>query len=306
MSREPTTHSAVRRARRIVVSSNCQTGGVAGGLQAIFPDHQIVPVPVPGADDHALELAEQLKDADAWVSTGRFDLLSHGARTSIQLVRIPTVIFCGFHPDVVHVKCISTQARPSPNYNSAIVVWAYRHNIPARHAVHLFNHTTFCDLGYLDAWNESADLLESAFRESDLDFRRFYLAMRRQGVFMHTPNHPKAIALVTVAKLAAQHLGAGADILSRPIDMNDGLNHLVWPLYPGIGESLALPSSYEWKMGHGRVLCGLEAYVESAYHDYRGQGISPDDLMSFSFKGAPPINEDLYDHVLGGHLRGVA
>ncbi len=303
---ESSTRAATGTSRRIVVSSNCQTGGIAAALQAFFPDDQVVPVPMPAIDEHGSHLAEQLRDADAWVSIGRFSLVERYQLTSIHLVRIPKLIFTAFHPDLVYARRPSTGTLVTPHYNSAIVVWAYRNNVAARDAAALFNETTFHELGYLDRWNDSTRALEVLFRESDLDFRSFYLAMRRQGVFMHTPNHPKAIALASVATLVAQKLGADADVLNQTIDINDALNHVIWPIYPGIGESLALPSSYAWKLEGGKVIRGPLAYVESSYHTYRTLGIAPDDLEAVAVKTAPPIDDILFNRVLGSHLRGAA
>lgn len=302
---DSTACAAKAKPRRIVVSSNCQTGGIAAALQVIFPDDLVIPVPMPSGDDHA-HLADQLRTADAWVSIGRFDLAEPARRPAMQVVRIPKLIFSAFHPDLVRARRRSTGGLVTPPCNSAIVVWAYRHRVAACDVAHLFNEATFRELGYLDRWDDSTTALARVFRESDLDFRRFYLAMRRQGVFMNTSNHPKASALATVAKLVALKLGADADIMDRTIEINDGLAGTIWPVYPAIGASLALPSSDEWKLEQGKVIRGTHAYVESSYHSFRMHDVPPDDLVAVAFRTAPPIDDALYDHVLGSHLRGAA
>ena len=37
----------VTAARRVIVSSNCQTAGIAAALQVIFPRDEFIPIPLP-------------------------------------------------------------------------------------------------------------------------------------------------------------------------------------------------------------------------------------------------------------------
>ncbi len=286
--------------RQIIVSSDCQTGGIAAALRIIFPNDEITPLTLPSSSKLKAQskFAEKLKIADVWVSSGGYKLLETMTWDHpLQLIRIPVISFAGFHPDIVYARKASTHELVYPHYNSAIAVWAYRNRMEAQEAEKLFNKKTFIELGYLDQWGPSAERLQQAFKDSDLEFSDFFLAMRREGLFMYSLNHPKVIALVRLAKLVAQKLGAGPEVLDRAIDINEGLHEEIWPVYPGIGESLSLHSSYEWKMGEGRWLHGVRAFLENAFENYARLKISPEDLV------AKEINQALYDHVLGAQTR---
>ena len=282
--------------RRIIVSSNCQTGGIAAALQVIFPDDEIIPLPLPAHTDVEAEaqFVKKLQNADVWVSIGGYELLDkHGIAKQIQLIRIPVIRFSGVHPDLVYAKKLSTNELITPHYNSAIAVWAYKNNLGVGDAEKLFNKKTYTELGYLDHWGPSIDQLKQRFKDSDLEFSEFILPMRREGLFMYSLNHPKVITLVRLAKLVARKMGTGAEVLDKNVDINDGLNEVIWPVYPDIGESLSLHSSYQWKMGEGQWISGVRTFLEYAYENYTRQEIAPNDLI------AVQINEQLYNQVLG-------
>lgn len=287
-------------ARQVIVSSNCQTGGIAAALQVIFPNDVITPLPLPTFVNIEAEskFAQKLKNADIWVSIGGGELLGkHGMASQLQLIRIPIIRFSGFHPDLVYARRISTNELITPHYNSAIAIWAYKNGLDVGAAEKLFNKKTYGELGYLDYWEPSIEQLKQRFRDSDLDFADFILPMRREGLFMHSLNHPKIMALVRLSKLIARKMGAGAEVLDRNIDINDGLNEVIWPIYPDIGDSLSLHSSYEWKMGEGRWVSGVRAYLESAYENYTQQKIAPNDITVLQ------VDERLYNQVLGAQVR---
>jgi len=285
--------------RKIIVSSNCQTGGIAASLQVIFPDNVVAPEPLPTFPNAEAELGfiEKLRDADVWVSIGGYDLLEkYGIANQVRLVRIPIIRFSGFHPDLVYAKRISTGKFVVPHYNSAIAIWAYKRKLDACDAEKLFNRRTFAELGYLDSWGPGINQLKQRFKDSDLEFSEFILPMRREGLFMYSLNHPKAIALVRLAKLVARKMGAEAEVLDRSIDINDGLNEVIWPVYPEIGDSLSLHSTYKWKMGEGKWIVGVREFLESSYENYAALKIAPDDIAAIQ------INEQLYDRVLGAQV----
>lgn len=283
-------------ARRILVSSNCQTGGIAAALQVIFPNDTIIPLPLPTFSNTEIEtrFLEKLKHTNIWVSIGGYDLLEkYGIANQVKLIKIPIIRFSGFHPDLVYARKKSTNELIAPHYNSAIAVWAYKHNLNISDAETLFNKQTFTELGYLNHWNSSIDQLKQRFKDSDIEFSDFILPMRREGLFMYSLNHPKVMTLVRLAKLIARKLGAGAEIMDKSIDINDGLNDVIWPIYPDIGESLSLHSAYEWKIGDGQWIIGVRAFLENTYENYNRQKIEPNDVF------AVQINEQLFNQVLG-------
>lgn len=271
----------------IVVSSNCQTAGIAATLAEIFGPESIIAIPLPSAPDSPEEnrLVERLMDADAWVSSGSFDLLQRyrieQAKPKLKLVKTPAIGFAAFHPDLCYAKRISTGELVVPHYNSAIVVWAYKNGLTEAEAVSLFTKPVFEALGYLNAWNASVKQLKQTFTHYEMadQFERFYLHVKRQGNFMHSINHPKTCALIQLGKIAAIKLGIDERVLRSDISIADGLAaDTIWPVYPEVAEELALDGgSYLWKLG-GRNVPGLESYVRGAYELYRKLEIRSDDI----------------------------
>jgi hypothetical protein len=285
--------------RRVVVSSNCQTAGIAAALQVIFPQDEFVPIPLPSfasaTDEEAF--VRTLRQCDLWISIGSYDLPSkHGLDARDRLIKIPRIRFSGFHPDLVYARRISNKQLVAPHYNSAIAIWAYRNGIGVADAKCLFNIDTFAGLGYLNSWEPSVASLRLIFQDTDIDFSEFFLAVRREGLFMYSLNHPKILTLTWLAKLVARRMGAEPDVLERSIDVNDGLSDIIWPIYPGVGDELGLPSRYEWKVGSGKWISGLDAFLEDAFLNYANQGIGPDDIS------AVQVDESLFDRVLGEQL----
>lgn len=287
--------------RRILVSSNCQTGGVAAALAAILTGDQIIPFPLPVAGDAVGldKLGGALQIADIWVSSGRYEFaeaaqLEH-FRAKGRVIKIPEIWFAAFHPDIVYARNASTGELTRPHYNSAIALWAYRHAIDADDVAKLFSDRSYRELGYFERWNASVAQLEERFKPTDVDFSQFFLAVKRVGLFMHSLNHPMPPILCRLASQIAVQLGADASVLERPLPINDGLLATIWPVYPAIGERLAVIGSYEWKMD-GVYYSGVRAYLDFAYASYESQNIRPVDLTAVN------IDSALYDRVLGAQL----
>ena len=287
--------------RRIIVSSNCQTGGVAAALASILPSDQIIPFPLPVASDTegSGKLRDTLQTADVWVSSGRYELAEAAEleklRAKSGIIKIPEIWFSAFHPDMAYARNASTGELTKPHYNSAIAIWAYRHAIDAEDAAKLFSDRSYRELGYFERWNASVAQLEQRFKPTDVDFPQFFLGVKRDGLFMHSLNHPMPPVLCRLAAQIAMQLGADASVLERRVPINDGLLATIWPVYPAIGERLALIGSYEWKMD-GVYYSGVQAYLDFAYASYESQNIRPDDLTALN------IDRALYDRVLGAQL----
>lgn len=272
----------------IVVSSNCQTAGLAATLSEIFGAESVVAHPLPAANDSDEEhrLAERLMKADAWVSAASFDLLQRykvvQANPRLKTVKTPDIRFAAFHPDLCYAKRISTGELVVPHYNSAIAVWCYRKGLSEAEAASLFTRPVFEALGYFNTWNASAMQLRQYFTAFEMgdQFERFYLHVKRHGNFMHSINHPKPCALVQLGKIVALKLGVDERVLRADINIADGLaGDFQWPLYPDVADALGLEGgSYRWKSGPRNWAVGVENYVRVSYETYRSQGIAPEDI----------------------------
>ena len=288
--------------RHIVVTSNCQTGGIAAALKSIFPDDQVTPLPVtrlPAPAAGKVEVPEALADADVWI-TSATDHAVYGEvlsrrRASCRVLRIPVLVFSAFHPDICYVRDAVTGAFIAPRYNSAIAVWAYKNGLAIADAAKLYNAQNYRALGYFDGWAASVDVLHERFSQSDLAgaFGDFFLCVKRRGVFMHALNHPKPTALVRLAKVAGVALGGDASVLESDIEIVDSLTDNVWPIYPEIADEFSLEHrGYVWKI-RGEYVDGIEAFLEHTYGNLKRQRVKPENIQLWT------KNESDYNRVLG-------
>lgn len=298
----PTFHTTAPKpgqGRLIIVSSNCQTGGLAAALQAYFPKDRVVPLPIP--DISNLEMVnrfiENLEDADVWVSI--LDLIwarsnGFGEKIDFQFVKIPAIVFPAFHPDLCYARNIEDGKHTIDHYNSAIGVWAYNKGMTIGDTKRLYNRETYANLGYFNLWEPSVELLRNSFADCELDFPHFMLAVKRTGLFMYSFNHPMIHVLIEIARLVSIKIGCPSSIFGNDIKISDGLiSGAIWPLYPEIADEFSLADgSYDWKL-RGMILQGLEQYLEHAFREYENQKIPRNSLKMEN------RDEALYDRVLG-------
>lgn len=280
------------KGRLIAVSAICQTGGLAAALRECLPHDTIRPLPPPGPNDAeaATRFAAEILKADAWVTSS---LDERQLREGCLKIRIPNLQFRAFHPDICYARHGANMELTPVHYNSGIAVWAYNKGLGISDATRLFNRDSYLGLGYLGLWNPSVDLLRKSFEECELDFAPFILPVKRNGVFMHTINHPKPDAIIQLAKLIALKLGADPSIMKKDIVICDSLMDYIWPLYPEIGDELSLPhGSHDWKLGEVS-LHGIDDYLQFAFKEYETLGIPRGGLIMQHRDSA------LYDSVLG-------
>ncbi len=261
--------------RRIVVTSNCQLGGLHAALSAMLPGDDVVAVPYLGVEPP--ELAGLLPDADVWVSS----LHPREARpildrlgSAAELVSVPLLLFTGFHPDIVHVTEPSgTEVESAAGgYSSAIVAWGWRHGWSVDEIVARFDAATFADLGYLSAWEGAVRLARYVFDEADADVDAWLLPLVARGrVFMLTDNHPAVEALVQLARVAARRIGADPELVAYPWELviPDGLlaTSTVWPVYPHVAAALDRPGAFVWRCPNGELI-DLETFVSRSLAAY--------------------------------------
>jgi hypothetical protein len=267
--------STVRTGRRIVVTSNCQLGGLHAALSAMLPGDEVVAVPYLGVEPP--ELALLLPDAQVWVSSLHptvarpiLDRLGSAA----QLVSVPLLLFTGFHPDIVHVTTAQGAEVESAagGYSSAIVAWGWLHGWSVDEIVARFDPATFAELGYLSAWEGGVRLARYVFDEADCEVDAWLLPLVARGrVFMLTDNHPTIEALVQLARLVARRVGADPGLVAYPWELviPDGLlaTSTVWPVYPPVADALDHPGAFVWRCPNGELI-DLENFVTRSLATY--------------------------------------
>jgi hypothetical protein len=284
--------------RKIVVSSNCQTGGLTAAIAAMLPADTAVPCPWVGDDASEHVLREELRDADAWVTAaerGMGDEFLPNGR-SVTVVRVPRILFGAFHPDTIYVAGPGGEWLESPvaRLHSAIVVWGWRNGLGAEQITDLFTTATMQGLGYTSDWNAATERLRSAVEATDIDFPSFFLPLRQGLPFMLSVNHPRISVLIHLARQVARLLGAETDLVEFPWEgaISDRLlaSGPLWPVYPPIAESLGLRGGYVWRRFGGGFLCREQFIAESLA---RYAELDPAAVI------VPALDDPRFDAVLG-------
>jgi len=189
----------------------------------------------------------------------------------LQVVRIPTIVFPAFHPDIIYavdakqrrIQCLNA------DYHSALCLWGWKNKCSPELTASLFSERTFYELGYLHIWDNSCAALQTRFKDARLDFSTFWRRVKRLGAFMYSSNHPKVEVVCEVAKQIAVKLGASESIYDEPIHelLTETLDAIRWPIYPPIAQQLGLKGSFQWKIRKDKYL-SLDQYVHAAFDSY--------------------------------------
>lgn len=260
--------------RRIVVMSNCQTGGLHAALAAMLPDDEVEALAWLGVEPPGL--AERLRGADAWVCSiprEQAEAIASSCGSDARIVVVPTIWFSAFHPDQTAV--ITTEGTELIGalgpYHSRMVVWGWSHGVSVEQVVETFRPEVFAALGYVDLWPHAVDWLRGIFAPTDCDLGQWLLPLVPRGAFMLTNNHPRIDALVQLARLAATQLGADEELVRYGWEqvIPDGLlaSSAVWPIYPGVADALDLPGAFVWRSASGELI-GLEDFVARSFAAY--------------------------------------
>ncbi len=295
--------------RHVLVTTNCQTAGIAATLRACLPGAEVtarfLATPQDAASTEAL--AALVAQADAWVlPAGHKPWLAEPPFAELvagkQVVHVPQVGFDAFHPDLVYVRDRRTGGIVKPDYHSRLVIRAWELGVAAERVPLLFTEPVMRALGYCNRWAGAQAALKMHFDASCLDFASFFLAAKRLGVFMHSINHPAVEITTLLGKMVALRLGVPGAVMARPLPLPDPLLPLVvWPVHPPIAHALGVPGSDNWAIGHDSF--DLPGYIAYAYAGYAACGASPDDMAWARPELGPP--PDVLDAVmldaLGGH-----
>lgn len=285
---------------KVVVTSNCVTGGLVAALSVLQPDSQFVPIPRTVEDIGVLNQA--LVDSDVWLVSGLAEIDANARihNPELQVVEFPELYFDAFHPDQVYAWLPDGSLATSATgpYHSAIALWAWQHGMSVDATKSLFRSEVFSALGYHDRWKGSVNRLTQLFEGfQNFSHNDFLLPLIRSGSFMHTVNHPKVSAICSLARLLATAIMPDDQSNEQPIE-NVLLDSLFlasfsWPVYPSVANSLGIKGSFLWKLEDHSVI-GLDQFIESSFARYATQDLSVLDCHQLRW----PI----YDQVLSGEL----
>lgn len=255
---------------RWLVISNCQTTGLANSLSLLGP----------GAQVDACNLWQLKKRARHWrARLGDYDhlfldpMVRDFGLTDLEdrpnLTSMPAVIFGGFHPDLCYIPHGKGYLKSAlDDYHSLIAVTAYRQGCTVAQTLPLFRADIYRKLGYFELWNAQRAQLMADFNAVGWDLGEEFLAWVRQGVFMHSPNHPHIEVLHGMARRAL--LRAFGTVRESGFLPHDNLaNGAAFPVYPDIAERFGMRGgSYFFKPIDAYRVMDLEAFVADCFARY--------------------------------------
>jgi hypothetical protein len=130
------------------------------------------------------------------------------------------------------------------------MLWAYSNGLSQDETENLFREEVFQALGYFDEWDKSAKTLKKSFDTCGFDYGRWIRSVQRTGVFMYGINHPMQIGLSQLAVQIAEKIFPNSHVAIEDLHTftTDYLSHIVWPVYPEIGDHLGVEGSYHWRV----------------------------------------------------------
>lgn len=259
---------------RIILLGNCQVGGLVDSLKLLAPEFEIQSELVSN------DVPTLARELSKHVNLRKTGLMLHDSVQNIinfhpqlqgilpnETIVIPTVTFAAFHPDIQYGFISGNVVKNGldSDWNSRILLWAYLNKLKEREARELFREEVFRQLGYLDEWAPSVASLKSGFEKYGFDFGRWMRTVQRDGVFMYGINHPLPIALSNLAiQIAERELKSKHQIVSNLHKyVTDYLAHIVWPIYPEIGNEFGVEGTYQWRVG--RKYAQLDEFISLCY-----------------------------------------
>lgn len=259
---------------QFTILGNCQIGGIADSLELLSNGSTIEGVLVSN-DPVTLfgELLVQFKNQENIILMHESvreiisvnDLLSEFARP--ENIYIPTIAFSAFHPDIQYgfANGAVVKSGLDSDWNSRIMLWAYSNELSQGETENLFREDVFQALGYLDEWDRSSESLQKSFDECGFDYGRWMRSVQRTGVFMYGINHPMQIGLSQLAVQIAEKVFPHSHVVIEDLHTftTDYLSHIVWPVYPEIGDHLGVEGSYHWRVA--RKHASLTEFIELCF-----------------------------------------
>ncbi|WP_244478386.1 WcbI family polysaccharide biosynthesis putative acetyltransferase [Methylobacterium sp. Leaf113] len=278
-----------RTGPRLAVLGNCQAEGVAQALQLLVPTARVALIPLGRLTRHYGTLDRLRTHLDAFdhvftqffptgfVEGGNVHALAEG---DPRVRLFPTILFPGYHPDMVHVGDVGALSAahlvrsPVGPYHSAIILCAYLEGLSPADTVALFRDSTYAQLGYYEAWNEAAAYLLGGGRDMVFPLEADLARWSRRGCFMHVLNHPKLFVLADIARRLASEAGlAPVDVPVEDYLPDELAADVVWPLYPDLAARYGLPGTMVFKdKARGAAfpkLYDLPAFVAASFAIYR-------------------------------------
>lgn len=165
------------------------------------------------------------------------------------IVKVPGIVWGAFHPDVGYAR-LGDGSTLRTAWNTELVprlaLTAMALGLSADEALMLYSPACFQNVGYLDHWEPSVQAMRRRFDLCGLDFRAWYQAVKRRGVFMHGINHPRPFPVAALAEqVCRDRLGlTTCSAQSAELTLSDVLaDQVIWPVHAPVATHFGVPAS---------------------------------------------------------------
>ncbi len=256
------------------VLGNCQVGGIADSLELLSDGSKVDGILLSN-DPKVLHVElskyfENIKnpilihESVRNIIAANESLLEFDKRENVY---IPTISFAAFHPDIQYAFSNGAVVKSGldSDWNSRIMMWAYLNRLSQSETKTLFRDDVYQSLGYFDEWDKSSELLRKSFNDCGFDYGRWIRSVQRTGAFMYGINHPMQIGLSQLAVQIAEKIFPNSHVAIEDLHTftTDYLSHIVWPVYPEIGDRLGVEGSYHWRVAHKHA--SLTQFIEMCF-----------------------------------------
>jgi hypothetical protein len=266
---------------KYLITSNCQSGGIAACLKYMLPDGEFVVYGFPNLKNTVAveKLKHDISTSDVWVTSHLLEKLEyiHNSKT----ILIPEIKFEAFHPDICYALNKRNNNFTNFHYNSKLIAFFYINNLDKKILINDFNEKLFIALNYNNYYSKSYELLKKTFTNSSFSIDEFDLfwSSIKDDIFMHTINHPKINVIFSIAKLIAKRLFPEINFNSFSyLKVEDTLNYVKWPIYDGLKFNVRESFVNKNWIIHDKVFNSFIDFLNFSLNMYKLDNIGPNDL----------------------------
>jgi hypothetical protein len=278
----------------ILVTSNCQTTGIANSLKYLVGDEKVSIASEWNLGRSVESFAETngglFKTLSFWVTSYsdleiKKVLETVNANSKMEVIKIPQIYFDAYHPDLTYIIGKSGIVEsPLVHYHSKIIFGCFLNRINIGSVKGYFKKDIYKKLGYLDYWDESIKRMKTDFIQSDLDYYDFVNKVDMNRVFMHSVNHPATGVLAAIAALICKKIGLKQKYDSQALTYiaKDEIFEYgpVWPIYPDIANNFGQSGTFLFRAQGGKVY-ELDEFIQLEYEIF--ENLKNDELNEPNF-----------------------
>lgn len=264
--------------REILVTSNCQTTGIANCLKYLVENDKIL-IESEWNLGHTVESFSEKNKAlfetlSFWITSYsdiEIEKVSKlvNLNSKIEIIRIPQIYFDAFHPDLTYIIGKNGIIEsPLVHYHSKIIFGCFLNKVKINQVKKYFNKSVYRKLGYLNYWDQSIKRIKKDFLNSDLDYYDFINNIDMNKIFMHSVNHPATSVLSAIASLICKKIGITPKYDSQALAniVKDEIFEYgpVWPIYPDIANNFGHSGTYLFRAQGGKIY-EIDEIIELEY-----------------------------------------